>query len=106
MAPKDKYVEIKAMWRRLRDETSYDDQTTQLSGSLEIIDVQPNPKAAIPKTRVATRVAHTRALVASAPHSEEEDSNGSGRSQMTLFEEQSNSMGGSEDRSKVEFSIA
>lgn len=50
---KGKQVETLVMRKRLRDEPSDDEQTTQLSGSLEVLEVSLDPEATVPQTREA-----------------------------------------------------
>lgn len=45
IAPKPRCEEIKAIQRRIRDETSGDEEISQVSGSLKELSVRPNPDA-------------------------------------------------------------
>lgn len=89
MTPKSKGTEIEAMRRWLSDEPSDNDQTTQMSGSLEIPDVQPDLEAAIPQTRATTRAGQTQAPISCSPQFEEGNNNRSKLPQMTPFGEES-----------------
>lgn len=69
MAPKGKYVKIKALRRKHKDEPSNTEQTPQLSKSLEILDAQPDAKASRPQTRAPASARQPQALVANPSQS-------------------------------------
>lgn len=73
--PKAKRTKIQAIRGRLRDEPSDNEQTTQHSGSLKVLDISLDPKAVVPQTKVATRARHTQTSVVRTPQSEEGDNN-------------------------------
>lgn len=98
MAPKAKRCDIRAIQRRLRDETSEDEQTPALSRSLEDLNIRPDPEADRPQTRATIRAGQTLALVVHTPHSNEGDHDKCTSVQMTLSREESISESGSDDR--------
>lgn len=60
MSPKCECSEVKAIRRKLKDEPSNDkdsgeEQSPQLSGSLDILDAQPDPTTSIPQIRAVTK---------------------------------------------------
>lgn len=79
-----------------------DDQTTQLSGLLEILYVHPDPEVVILWTKAVARARHTQAPIDHSPQYEEGDNDGSGLPEMTPSSEEPRS----EDRSKVKSSAA
>lgn len=105
MAPKARCDKIRVLKRRLRYESSGDEKTPALHGSLKEHNVDPDPKAARPQTRVATGAGQTQALVVCTPQSDERGNERSDSIQITPSIEESNSASRSLDTSERESSI-
>lgn len=109
MALKRRRTEIETFKKQLIDDPTddkhMDDEQTQLSGTLEIIDVHPDPVARVPQTKVAeAKFTQTQTQVDIPSKSDEKDSKEteSIKPQMTRSNEEQSSKKGSKDRGDAE----
>lgn len=111
MAPKWNRLKIEAFRRKLIDDPTDDDRSsdeqTQLSWSVEIYNTKPNLEVPYPQTRAEARVGQSQAQKDSPSQSHEEGSEETACSmpQMTISREEQSSEWASEDRGYFESSV-
>lgn len=86
MVPELRHEDIRAMRRRLRDETLREQEITQVSASVKELNIHPDPDVYRLQTRATTRLGktHTQAITVCTPQSDEGDNNNSNSIQITL----------------------
>lgn len=107
MAPKSICEDIRDLKRRLKDETSGEQDTPDVSGSVEEHSVRRNQEDDRPQTWAMTRLgqAQTRAIVVRTPQFDEGDNNNNSSIHMTPFGEESGSELGSSDALETKSSV-